>query len=209
MKSKTLAVAVALSIAGAAGALAHGGATGIVKKRMDAMTAMSDVIKALTPIMRGQVAYDVGAVRNGAVKIRDHAKTITDLFPQGTSGHPSEARNEVWTEWSTFETLARRLETLAGGLEAAAGNPPVTGGRGFGMGTGQNMMGGKTMMGNDTMLGQGMMNGQAMGGGPMFGANMPLPDAGTLAAMPANGVFNMVAATCSACHAQFRKEDRE
>ncbi len=202
MKSKTFFVAVALSVTGAVGALAHGGATGVVKERMDAMTEMSNVIKALTPMMRGQSAYDAGAVREGAATIRDHAKLITSLFPTGSGGHSSEARDDVWSDWSTFEALAQRLEKLAGGLEAAADNPPVTGNQDM-MGGNQGMMGGGTMMGNGTMMGEGMMG----GAGAMMGPNMPLPDEAMLAAMPANGVFNMIAVTCSSCHARFRNED--
>ena len=35
---------------------AHRGATGIVKKRMDAMTALGSAMKALTAMMRGKQA---------------------------------------------------------------------------------------------------------------------------------------------------------
>jgi len=197
MKSKTIVAAAALTVAVAAGAFAHGGATGIVKQRMDAMVAMGDVVKRLTPMMRGQVAYDADAVRKGAASIKQHADGMIELFPEGTGGPPSEARDDIWSDWQTFESLARQLDALASGLEAAAGN-------GLMMSSdsgSQNMMGGKNMMG-----GGGMMGGSSMGGNGMMGGVMPVPDQATLAAMPADGVFNMVAQTCSSCHTRFRVE---
>jgi cytochrome c556 len=40
---------------------------------------------------------------------------------------------------------------------------------------------------------------------PMMGRGGSV-DAAALAAMPADGVFNMVAQSCSACHTKFRLE---
>ncbi|PHP68487.1 cytochrome C [Zhengella mangrovi] len=195
MRNKIILAAVALSLGGAAAAFAHGGATGIVKERMEAMESMGDTMKALKPMMQGAVAYDADAVRQGARSIRDHAAKIQDLFPEGSGGHPSEARPEVWTERSDFDALAKRLQVLAAGLKAAAGNDTAMPGSSQGMmGSGQGMM----------MGGQGMMGG---GQGMMMGAVGPLPDPSDLAAMPAGGVFAMVAQTCSACHSRFRQED--
>lgn len=199
MKAKTCFVAGAISAAAIATAFAHGGASGIVKERMDAMGVMSDVMKALTPIMRGERDYDADAVRQGATQIRRHAgASMADLFPEGSDGEPSEARAEIWTNWDEFQGLAERLELLATGLEQAAGNglmmAPRTGsGASNMMGTGK---AGNGMMGGSTMMGSGMMGGDAG----------QLPDADALAAMPADGVFNMVAQACSSCHTRFRLE---
>ncbi|MEZ5807929.1 MAG: cytochrome c [Zhengella sp.] len=189
MKSKAIVAAAAFSLAGAVVAFAHGGATGIVKERMEAMESMGDTMKALKPMMQGRVAYDADTVRSGARSIRDHAAQIDGLFPEGSDGEPSEARPEVWTERADFTALAERLEVLASGLEAAADNGIAKSDRqGMMMGVGQGMM-----MGG----GQGMM----MGGGA------PLPDLAHLAEMPASGVFAMVAQACSSCHSRYRMED--
>ena len=53
MKLTKMSLAVVASIT-AGVALAHSGATGIVKERMDGMAAMQKAVKAVTPIMRGQ-----------------------------------------------------------------------------------------------------------------------------------------------------------
>ncbi|WP_193175433.1 c-type cytochrome [Oricola nitratireducens] len=207
MKIQTLIGAGALGLASVAAAYAHGGATGIVKERMEAMESMGDVVKKLSAVMRGETEYDAAAVKAGAETIRKHAgKAITELFPEGSAGGPSEAKPDIWSNWDEFSALAGQLETLAGGLEAAAGNGLMHGGRGPGAG---NMMGqGNGMMGS----GSGMMRGGMMGSGsPMAGGGLMggagIPDADALAAMPADGVFAMTVQTCSACHTKFRAEE--
>ena len=114
--------AAALSVL-TAGALAHGGATGIVKQHMDAMTAISDATKSLATMIRGKRPYDADAVSEAAAIIQSHAGTeLTDLFPEGSSHGPSEARPDIWSDWSEFQALATRLSATATGLELAAGN---------------------------------------------------------------------------------------
>lgn len=180
MNTKSFLVASAVSIAAITAALAHGGATGIVKERMDAMVAMSKAAKSLGSMMRGQVDYDAGTVRAAAAEIAAHAgKAMTELFPRGSDGMPSEARPEIWSDWNTFSELAMRLEILAVGLQAAAGNGVKMSG---GDGTGHGATDSRSMMGQSAM----QLDPQA------------------LAVMPASAVFNMVAQTCSACHAEFR-----
>lgn len=180
MRTKLFLVASVVSIVAVTAAFAHGGATGIVKERMDAMIALGKAAKSLSSMMRGQDDYDAGTVRAAAAEIEAHAgDAMTKLFPEGSEGMPSEARAEIWSDWNTFSELAMRLETLAVGLQAAAGNgvEMTNGGS-----TSQGATGGRSMMGAGAM----QLNPQA------------------LAAMPAGAVFNMVAQTCSACHAEFR-----
>ncbi|WP_068313921.1 c-type cytochrome [Aliiruegeria sabulilitoris] len=116
-------LAATLIVSGiAAGALAHGGATGIVKERMDDMSAMAKVMKMLAPMMKGQTAYDAAAVADGAKLIASHAGgEITSKFPKGSGGMPSEATGTIWREWENFETLARQLEIYASALALSAG----------------------------------------------------------------------------------------
>lgn len=203
MKFRTLVGAGAIGLASIAAAYAHGGATGIVKERMEAMGAMGDIVKALSAMMRGETAYDANTVRDGAETIRRHAGTaLTGLFPEGSGGEPSEARAEIWSNWDEFAAMAAQLETLAEGLGRAADNGLMHGGGqpapGGMMSSSTGMMGGGTgMMGS----GNTMMGGTA----PMMGRGGSF-DAAALAAMPADGVFNMVAQSCSACHTKFRLE---
>ncbi len=171
----------------AATALAHAGATGIVKERMDGMSAMADVMKRLSPMMQGSAEYDVTAVRDGAAIIAAHSgEGLTSRFPAGTGGGHSEAREEIWTEWRDFEAFAIQMERLAEALGAAA----ETGVGG--------MSGAGTMMGGQAAtMGAGMM-----GGGQKRMTAEQLSD------MPADAIFGMVSQTCSACHTRFRLEKK-
>lgn len=197
MQMKIWITAVAISAVGLA-ALAHSGATGVMKERMDAMGEMGDAMKRLTPMMRGQTAYNPDVVRNAADTMIGHAGTqMTELFPEGSNGTPSEALDAIWEDWEEFAALAEALRTSAEGMKLAANNglagPGDMPGGGM-MGTGQTMMGG----------GQGMMG---TGQGMMRSAPGQMMTTEMLAAMPVNAGFMAVTQTCSACHQKFRAED--
>jgi cytochrome c556 len=180
---KTTATAAILIAGTAVTALAHGGATGIVKERMDAMAAMGDAVKTVTPMMRGEAAYDADTLRDAARTFQEHSgEAMTSLFPEGSGGKPSEVKDTVWTEWDSFAALADQLSEYSKGLERAAGNG----------------LGG---MQNGSMMGSGSM----MGGTSMMGGS-DVMSASDIAAMPADGAFNMTMQVCSACHSRFRAE---
>lgn len=180
-------------------AFAHSGASGVVKERMDAMGEMGEVMKRLVPIMRGQSAYDASVVRAGADTIIGHSGSeMTELFPQGSNGMPSEALDTIWEDWDEFAVLAEALRASAEGMKLAADNglfEPGTMRSGGMMGSGQGMMGG-----NQAAMGtaQGMMG----------GAPAQMMSTETLAEMPVNAAFMAVTQTCSACHKNFRAEEK-
>ncbi len=196
--------AIAMTSIGFA-AFAHSGATGVMKERMDAMSEMGDAMKKLAPMMRGQTAYDPVAVRAAAETMIAHAgSSMTELFPEGSNGKPSEALNAIWEDWDEFAALAEALGTNAEGMKRAAENGLAAVGDmpgGGMMGSGQGMMGtGQTMMGgNQSMMGTGQ--------GVMGGAPGQMMTAEMLAEMPVNAGFMAVTQTCSACHQKFRAED--
>lgn len=197
MTLRTALLAGALGLAGLTTALAHGGATGIVKERMDAMKAMGEAVKSLSAMMRGETEYDPSEVRANAQTIESHAgEALTSLFPEGSTDAPSEAKPEIWSDWETFEDEANRLRELASGLSAAAEN-------GLMMERDGSM---SSMMGtsNSGIMGDSssMMSGQSM-----MGSGTSVPSGSAMASMPADGVFTMLAQTCSSCHTRFRAED--
>lgn len=190
MKTTKIALALVASIT-AGVALAHGGATGVVKERMDGMAAMQKAVKAVTPIMRGQAEYDANAVRSFAAAVEMHSgEAMTKLFPEGTGGKPSEAKAEVWSDWDGFETLAMDLKVLAKALAEAADNGLATQSAGASSGS---------MIGTGNMMGSGTM----MGGNSAVGGMM---DVNMLASMPADMLFTRISQTCSACHTKYRLE---
>ena len=169
--------------------LAHGGATGIVKERMDLMKGIGDAMKTLTAMFKGEVEYDAGVVREAARTIQSRAgEHITKLFPEGSLDKPTEALPTVWEDWATFERHANDLQTYSTVLEEAAGNEfgPMQGG---GMGL-------KPMMG-----GQGP--GSMMGGGGQR-SDHPMNDPEALKEMPPMASFMRLSQTCNACHTRFR-----
>ena len=191
MNKKSILIA-ALSSSIAVSALAHGGATGIVKDRMDAMMAMGKAVKSVAPMMRREIDYDAEAVKSAAKVFAEHSgEAMTQLFPEGSGGGASEATPEVWTKWAEFEHLAAQLGEFAEGLALAADN-------GMGAAMGGGMMGQGSMMGtssSDSMMGTSSM---------MGGAAELMMD---FATMPADMAFNMVAQTCASCHATFREKE--
>ena len=199
MKLKILAATAAISIiTGVLAAYAHTGATGVYKERMDAMMAMGKVVKSLSAMMRGETGFDAASVKEGARAIKSHAgEAMTSLFPEGTTEAPSEAREEIWSDWETFAALATQLETYATGLEIAADN---------GLGMSGDAQG--SMMGNGNSMMMGSQSGMMGGGSGMMGSTQPMMTTEQLAAMPVDGVFNMVAQTCSSCHTKFRLEKK-
>lgn len=204
MRLKSWVAAIAMTSAGLA-ALAHSGATGVVKERMDAMDEMGKAMKQLTPMMRGKTEYDPEVVRSAAdTMIRHAGSQMTELFPEGSNGHPSEALDAIWENWEEFSALAEALRTRAEGLKLAADNGlagPSDMPRGRHDGTGHGMMGtGQSMMGASQGMmgtGQGIVRGTA--------GRMMTPE--ILAEMPVNAGFMAVTRTCSACHQKFRAED--
>ena len=113
---KKITVTATILIAGTAvAAFAHVGATRTVKERMDAMLAMGKAVKAVAPMMQGETPYDAETVRDAARLFQQHAgENMTKLFPEGTGGMPSEAKDEVWTEWDRFAALATQRHGTPG-----------------------------------------------------------------------------------------------
>lgn len=108
---------IALSVFGGlsvSNAVAHGGATGIVKQRMDQMVDMKHAMKAMTAMFRGKTTYQPEEIRRHAGKINQHSATaMTELFPHGSLPDASEAKAEIWEQWDKFSSLAEQLQDIS------------------------------------------------------------------------------------------------
>ncbi|WP_083239250.1 c-type cytochrome [Methyloceanibacter superfactus] len=100
-------------------ALAHEGATGVVKERMDLMTRQKDDMKIIGLMAKGKTKFDPAKAAAAARDIEETAAKIPDLFPEGTDGGHSDAKPEIWRKWDTFTGDADTLRTQAGALAAA------------------------------------------------------------------------------------------
>jgi len=90
--------------------IAHQGATGVVKQRMDAMKSVAASMKVLLQMERKQKRFDALAASRAASTIAGHSRTMPRLFPKGSTAHPSEAREEIWTRWDEFTRLMKDME---------------------------------------------------------------------------------------------------
>ena len=97
---------------------AHQGVSGVVKDRMDAMSAMGAAMKKISQILRGGGEFNRQEAVAASETVRTHAKNIVDLFPKGSFHPPSEAKPVILTEWNDFkahaEDLNKRAEELVG-----------------------------------------------------------------------------------------------
>lgn len=200
MKKRVFYITAAAVTSISAAAFAHGGATGIVKERMDAMTVMSKAVKTISSMMMGETQYDADVVKQGAALIKTHSgDAMTKLFPEDSLQEASVAKPEIWSDWEEFQLLADQLSVFADGLDMAADN-------GLMMQSENSSTG--AMMGTEdsSMMGNGKSG--MMGGASMMGGGSGMPDAAQLASMPVDGVFNMLTQTCSTCHTKFRVEKK-
>jgi cytochrome c556 len=106
--------------------LAHGGATGIVKERMDLMKSMGDSMKILGMMLAGKGDHDPATIETAATEIaRLGGEKMTALFPEGSLDAPSEALAAIWEDWAEFEAIAGLTQDYGAALAAAAHNPPA------------------------------------------------------------------------------------
>ena len=98
-------------------ALAHSGATGIVKERMDMFKKNQDNLKAIKSHIRSE---NYESIVKLADEIRDWAVKMPDYFPEGSNDKPSEASPTIWTDFDGFKNAAMKNETAAKQLIAAA-----------------------------------------------------------------------------------------
>lgn len=124
MNSRIVIAAIAATCL-ASIALAHQGASGIVKERMDQMDGIAKSMKAMGAMFKGQTTYDAETVRSQAMVIAaTGGKQLSVLFPEHSMQPPSEARHEIWTDWEKFLGLGDEMQAAAVALANGAANPP-------------------------------------------------------------------------------------
>jgi cytochrome c556 len=121
MPSTLVRLTALLCLVSATIALAHEGATGVVKERMDLMDRQKDDMKLIGQMAKGTTPFDAAKAAEAARDISVTAKKIHELFPEGSGGGKSEALPAVWENWDDFTTKADELgkaaDTLAASLD--------------------------------------------------------------------------------------------
>ncbi len=102
--------------------VAHDGAMGVTKERMDLMKGMADAMKAMGPMVKGEVPFDPEVITTSAGYLAEQAKTIPDLTPKGSNGQPSEALAAIWQQWDRYVDNANQLADEGAKLVEIWGN---------------------------------------------------------------------------------------
>ena len=110
-----LSVGLLLSVS----ALAHKGATGIIKERMDNFKASQTALKQ---IFAASKRNDFEAIVPLANQIKNWAEIMPTKFPTGSDGPPSEAAPAIWTDFEGFKLAAKENFEAASFLEVTALN---------------------------------------------------------------------------------------
>ena len=115
--------ALALSLSSAPAALAHKGAMGIVKERMDKFEASEKATKRIKQALsRGDTAMVVAE----ATFLLSWAREMESFFPENSNHPPSEAKDDIWLHWSDFLGAIQSFENASEVLiDAAAAEDPL------------------------------------------------------------------------------------
>ena len=104
-------------------AVAHIGASGVVKERMMLMKDISKSMKEIAAMMKGEVDYDSEKMSSLASIIASKGgEQITKLFPNGSLDETTEALPSIWQDWAKFKAVSGQLETTANELKAMSGD---------------------------------------------------------------------------------------
>ena len=90
-------------------ALAHQGATGVIKERMDMMEDIGDNMKGMKAMVQRKQAFDATKMAMYAESIQKASLDMKKVFPEGSLQHPSEALPSIWQNWDKFSSLADQL----------------------------------------------------------------------------------------------------
>jgi cytochrome c556 len=108
------ALALILGLA-AVSATAHQGASGIVKERMDTMSAIARNMKALATMVKTD-KVDPQAAKAIGSRVAEHASLFPTQFPEGSLSQVSEARAEIWADFDDFQAKSDELVMAASNL---------------------------------------------------------------------------------------------
>lgn len=113
MKLRTFAAATLAALAIAGTTFAHEGAMGIVKVRMDAMSAIGDNMKSISAMLTGKAEFDAELVSRQAGEISGHAADFPDHFKEEIEDRFTEASPAIWQKPDEFEKLSKDLVIFA------------------------------------------------------------------------------------------------
>ncbi|MCW8907397.1 MAG: cytochrome c [Sedimenticola sp.] len=93
--------------------MAHSGASGVVKQRMELMKSVGKEMKTIAAMVKGEQPLDAAKVREGAALIASRSGEVEALFPRDSLMQPTEALPAIWDRWPEFSELTQRLQQEA------------------------------------------------------------------------------------------------
>ena len=105
MMQKSIIVAILILTSAVYGdAIAHSGAKGIVKERMDYFKASQDNLKKIRTHIRNENYASIIPLANS---IASWSAKMSDYFPAGSNMKPSEASPKIWSDFEGFMAAAQ------------------------------------------------------------------------------------------------------
>lgn len=107
-------------------ALAHKGAMGVVKERMDLMDQIGKDMKSLKKIVNNKKRFAPDQIELHAESMAKASRHILKLFPEGSLQQPTESLASIWEDWERFSRLTETLTLESEKLKqsASSGNRP-------------------------------------------------------------------------------------
>ena len=93
--------------------LAHEGATGIIKERMDKFQESKSIMRQINKSFANK---DFTFVETGASKLQKWGLDMNNFFPEGSNKKPSEAREEIWLEPDLFKRAIENFTKASANL---------------------------------------------------------------------------------------------
>lgn len=115
MKKHSLILAILLSAAfvGFTGqSIAHSGASGIVKERMEAMKTLADHARNVGDMLKRKTPFDLSVVEAASSAFISHGERMPALFPdtkKSRNGPKTEALPAIWSNWADFTKIAAQF----------------------------------------------------------------------------------------------------
>ena len=92
-----------------AGLMAHGGATGVVLERMNAMTSLGSVMKSVQPVLKGEEP-NFSDLKAQAAVMNTALVVLKQGFPEDSLQDVSEASPQIWEDPEGFQVKMDELE---------------------------------------------------------------------------------------------------
>lgn len=106
---RQISILLVFTLATGSFAVAHSGAMGIVKERMDTMKSIAGNMKMISKSLRAEKA-DPDVLQSAAQDISEHAAKIANQFGEKNIDKPSEASPLIWDEQERFNAIALELQ---------------------------------------------------------------------------------------------------